>query len=156
MSKKEVSINSREKILKLEKALINIADGVNVEGDGKKIVRTGKIAPIKHSFADGVYIRQMDMVKNSIVVGAIHKHLHVWFLLTGHISVATEENTEDYIAPCYVVATPGTKRVIYAHEESIFVNVHKNPTNTQDIQQLEKDIVAKDFKEYEEYINQNK
>ena len=156
MSKKEVSINSREKILKLEKALINIADGVNVEGDGKKIVRTGKIAPIKHSFADGVYIRQMDMVKNSIVVGAIHKHLHVWFLLTGHISVATEENTEDYIAPCYVVATPGTKRVIYAHKESIFVNVHKNPTNTQDIQQLEKDIVAKDFKEYEEYINQNK
>jgi quercetin dioxygenase-like cupin family protein len=96
------------------------------------------------------------MLPGSVVVGAIHKHLHVWFLLTGHISVATENNTEDYIAPCYVVATPGTKRVIYANEESIFVNIHKNPTNSQDIEWLEKEIVAKDFKEYEEYINKNK
>ena len=156
MSKKEVSTNSRKKILKLEKALINISDGVNVEGDGKKIVRNGKIAPIKHSFADGIYIRQMDMVENSVVVGAIHKHLHVWFLLTGHITVATEDTTEDYIAPCYTVSTPGVKRVILANEDSIFVNVHKNPSNTQDIDQLEKDIVALNYEEYEEYINKNK
>ena len=96
------------------------------------------------------------MKQGSVVVGAIHKHLHVWFLLTGHISVATEDGLEEYIAPCYVVAKPGTKRVIYAHVPSIFVNVHKNPTNIKDIQQLEKDIVAKDINEYEEYINKNK
>ena len=156
MSKKEIKKSNKEKILDLESKLISIADGINIEGTGKEVLTNSKIAPIKHTFADSIYIRQMDMQKDSVVVGAIHKHLHVWFLLTGHISVVTEENTEDYIAPCYVVATPGTKRVIYANEESIFVNIHKNPTNTQDIQQLEKDIVAKDFKEYEEYINQNK
>ena len=156
MSKKEVSINSREKIVSIEKALLSVADGINIEGDGKKVVRDSKIAPIKHAFTDGVYIRQMDMPKGNAVIGAIHKHLHVWFLLTGHISVATEDSTEDYIAPCYVVATPGTKRVIYANEESIFVNIHKNPTNSQDIEWLEKEIVAKDIKEYEDYINKNK
>ncbi len=42
------------------------------------------------------------------------------------------------------------------YKDSIFVNIHKNPTNSQDIEWLEKEIVAKDFKEYEEYINQNK
>jgi|TARA_R100001480_G_scaffold129836_1_gene127365 hypothetical protein len=156
MSKKEVSTNSRKKILKLEKALINISDGVNVEGDGKKIVRNGKIAPIKHSFADGIYIRQMDMVKNSVVVGAIHKHLHVWFLLTGHVTIATEDKTENYIAPCYVVSTPGVKRVILANEDSIFVNIHKNPSNTKNLDKLEKEIVALNYEEYEEYINKNK
>lgn len=150
---KEVSINQRKKILEFEKALINIADGVNIEGDGKHVVTESKIAPIKHTFADGVYIRQMDMVKNSIVVGAIHKHLHVWFLLAGHITVTTEDTTEDYIAPCYVVSTPGVKRVILANEDSIFVNVHKNPSNTQNIDELEKEIVALNYKEYEEYIN---
>lgn len=156
MSKNEVSKNSREKILKLEESLLCIADGINVEGDGKQIVTSSKIAPIKHSFADGVYIRQMDMQKDSVVVGAIHKHLHVWFLLTGDITVATEDTTEDYIAPCYVVSTPGVKRVILANEDSIFVNIHKNPSNTQDIDKLEKEIVALNYKEYEEYINKNK
>ena len=152
----EVSVNSREKILEFEKAIINAADGVNIEGDGKHIMTESKIAPIKHTFADGVYIRQMDMAKGTVVVGAIHKHLHVWFLLVGDVTVATEDTTEDYIAPCYVVSTPGAKRVILANEDSIFVNVHKNPSNTKDIDQLEKEIVALNYKEYEEYINKNK
>ena len=156
MLKNEVSKNSRKNILELEKSLINIADGVNVEGDGKQVVTDSKIATIKHTFADGVYIRQMDMKAGSAVVGAIHKHLHVWFLLTGHVTIATQDSVEDYIAPCYVVSTPGVKRVIHAIEESIFVNVHKNPSNTKDVNKLEKEIVALNYKEYEEYINQKK
>ena len=153
MSKKEISVNSREKILKLEKSMINIADGINIEGDGKHVVTESKIAPIKHTFADGIYVRQMDMKQGGVVVGAIHKHLHVWFLLTGHVTIATEDTTEDYIAPCYVVSTPGVKRVILANENSIFVNIHKNPSNTKDLDVLEKQIVALNYKEYEEYIN---
>ena len=125
----EISINSREKILKLEKDVLALADGVNIIGDGKEIIHSN-IVRLKHTFADGIYVRQM--------------------------SVATEDTTEDYIAPCYVVATPGVKRVIYANEDSIFVNIHKNPSNTQDIDVLEKEIVALNYKEYEEYINQNK
>ena len=152
----KISINSREKILNLENSLISQADGINIEGTGKEIMTDSKIAPIKHAFADQVYIRQMDMKKGSAVVGAIHKHLHVWFLLTGHITVATEDTTEDYIAPCYTVSTPGAKRVILANEDSIFVNIHKNPSNTQDIDKLEKDIVALNYEEYKEYINKNK
>ena len=153
MSKKEIAVNSREKILAFENALISVADGIDIEGDGKHIVTESKIAPIKHTFADGVYIRQMDMAMGTIVVGAIHKHLHVWFLLTGDVTVSTEDSTEDYIAPCYVVSTPGVK---LANEDSIFVNVHKNPSNTQDTDQLEKEIVALNYEEYEEYINEKK
>jgi len=156
MPKKEVSTNSRKNILEIEKALIKVADGVNIEGDGKKIVRNSKIAPIKHSFADSVYIRQMDMPKGNAVIGAIHKHLHVWFLLSGHVTIATEDTTEDYIAPCYVISKPGVKRVILANEDSVFVNIHKNPSNTKDLDKLEKEIVALNYKEYEEYINKNK
>jgi quercetin dioxygenase-like cupin family protein len=156
MSKNQVSTNSREKILKLEESLLCIADGINVEGDGKHVLTDSKIAPVKHTFADEVYIRQMDMKKDSVVVGAIHNHLHVWFLLTGHVTVVTEDATEDYVSPCYVVSTPGVKRVIRANEDSIFVNVHKNPTNTRDVSKLEKEIVSLNYKEYEEYINKNK
>ena len=156
MSKNKVAKNNREKIIKFENSLINISDGVNVEGNGKEIVRNSSVAPIKHTFADGVYIRQMEMKKDTVVVGAIHKHLHVWFLLVGDVTIATEDTTEDYIAPCYIVSTPGVKRVIYSNEDSIFVNVHKNPTNTKDLDKLEKEIVALNYKEYEEYINKKK
>ena len=156
MSKNQVSTNSREKILKLEESLLCIADGINVEGDGKHIVTESKIATIKHTFADGVYIRQMDMKEGSAVVGAIHNHLHVWFLLVGHVVVATEDAVEEYVAPCYVVSTPGAKRVIQAYEDSIFVNVHKNPSNTRDLDMLEKEIVSLNYKEYDSYVNKNK
>lgn len=152
--KKEITLNRREEIKSLQELLINNADGVNIEGDGNEIVHSDNF-PLKHTFADGIYVRQMDMKAGSIVVGAIHNHLHVWFLLTGHLAVATEDSIEEFVAPCYVLATPGSKRVIYAMEESIFVNIHKNPSNTENIDDLEKEIVSKTFEEYEQY-NKNK
>ena len=151
MSKSEITLSNRKKILQFQNSLIDNADEVNIVTHNDS-----KLFPLKHTFAEGIYVRQMSMGVGTVVVGAIHKHLHVWFLLAGNISVVTENTIEDYVAPCYVVAKPGTKRVIYANEDSIFVNVHKNPTNSQDIDWLEKEIVAKNREEYEEYINQKK
>lgn len=148
---KDINLSSQKKILDFQSMLVDNADEISVVTHQDSL-----LFPLKHTFADGIYVRQMSMNADTVVVGAIHKHLHVWFLLTGNISVVTEDGLEDYVAPCYVVATPGTKRVIYANEDSIFVNIHKNPTNSQDIEFLEKEIVAKDIKEYEEYINKNK
>ena len=77
------------------------------------------------------------MKAGSAVVGATHNHLHVWFLLTGKLNVVTEESVEEFISPCYVLANPGSKRVIYAVI-------------------LEKEIVSLTFEDYEKYINKNK
>ena len=153
--KKEIVLSKRKEIQSLQEMLIKNADGENIEGDGKNIIHS-KNFPLKHTFADGIYIRQMDMKSDSMVVGAIHNHLHVWFLLTGHLAVITEDTTEEFISPCYVLATPGSKRVIYALEDSIFVNIHKNPNNIKDIKKLEDEIVSLTFEEYEQYINKNK
>ncbi len=144
-------LSRREEIKKLQDIIVSKNDNEVFIGNGEEIVHHEAI-PLKHSFADGIYVRQMDMQKDTIVVGAIHNHLHVWFLLTGKLMVATEGSVEDFIAPCYVVSKPGSKRVIYALEDSIFVNIHKNPTNTQDIEELESEIVSLTFEDYEEYI----
>ena len=149
--KKEVTLSKREEIQALQDMLISKADGENIEGNGKNIIHS-KNFPLKHTFADGIYVRQMDMKADSLVVGAIHNHLHVWFLLTGHLAVSTEDVIEEFVAPCYVIANPGSKRVIYAMEDSIFVNIHKNPDNIKDIDKLELEIVSKTFEEYEQYI----
>ena len=147
---------SRKGIIEFEKILMDNTDGKNIiSNKGESIVRSEKF-PLKHSFADGIYVREMKMKKGSAVVGAIHNHLHVWFLLTGKITVTTEIEQVQHIAPCYVIVKPGAKRVIYANKESIFVNIHKNPTNTQDLDELEAEIVSLNYEDYEKYINKNK
>ena len=145
--KKENKLQARSKILNLESKLMELVDGENiVKGDTETF-------PLKHTFTDGIYIRQMSMRKDSAVIGKIHKNRHVWFLLSGFLSVASETSSEDYEAPCYVEAPAGSKRVIYAHEDSVWVNIYPNPTNTEDLDKLEEQIIVKNYKEFEEYIN---
>ena len=139
----------------LQQLIINNNDKEGFYGDGKDIPDIPDI-PIIHIFADQVYIRQMNMKQGQVVVGAIHKHLHTWFLMTGHVTINDGGEIVDYIAPCYNVSKPGARRVIYAHEDSIFVNVHKNPTNEKDIKKLEEEIVSITKKDYEKHIKQLK
>ena len=132
--------------------IVNNNDVEGFYGDGKSIAEIPDI-PIKHSFADQLYIRQMDMKAGQVVIGAIHNHQHVWFLLTGKVLINNNGEKIEHIAPCYTVSEPGSKRLIYAIEDSIFVNVHKNPSNTKNIKELEETIVS--FTQ-EEHNNKNK
>ena len=118
----------------------------------KPIITNNKILPIKHYFMDGVYVREMTMFKGCVVIGAIHKTLHMCFLLKGHLTVADENGVKNYVAPCKIIATPGIKRILYANEDSVWYNTHKNPSNTEDISKLEEDLVALSYEEYEKYI----
>ena len=152
---KKLSITKQE-LIDMEKTLISLANDKNIIADNGNIVYHDKFK-YKHTFADGIYVRQMTIAKDEMIIGAIHKHLHIWFLLSGCITVLSNGELKEYKAPCTVLSEPGVKRIIYGNEESIFTNVHKNPTNTEDIKELEKQIVALNYEEYEEYINsQNK
>jgi hypothetical protein len=154
-NKFEVSKDFRKTVTKLEKELISIADGENIIAGTEEnpIITNNEKLPIKHFFMDGIYVREMKMYKGMIVVGAIHKHLHMCFLLEGHVVVAQESGVVEYKAPCIIESTPGIKRVLYAYEDSLWYNTHKNPSNTKDVDRLEKEIVALSYEEYEKYIN---
>ena len=158
LKQNEVSNNFRQTVIKLEETLRNNADGENiiVGTDDKPIVTDCDKIPIEHFFMDGVYVREMKMFKGTAVVGAIHKHLHMCFLLSGALTVADENGTKNYIAPCYIISTSGVKRVLYAHEDSVWYNVHKNPKNIKEIRELEKEIVVLNYEEYERYVNEKK
>jgi hypothetical protein len=152
--KAEVAKSFRSSVTKLEQDLKGMANGDTIVAgtNDKPIVSNSSLIPIRHFFMDGVYIREMTMRKDTVVIGAIHKHLHMCFLLTGKITVTNEEETVDHIAPCFIISTPGIKRVLYAQEDSIWYNTHKNPSDTEDVGELERDIVAISYNEYEEYI----
>ena len=73
----------REKVQTVENYLISIADGDNIIGNGKEIIYPEKFWKYKHSFAEGLYIREMNMKKGQLGVSAIHKHSYGFFLLSG-------------------------------------------------------------------------
>ena len=150
----DTRIATKNDIVKFEKYLLGLKDTVpNIYGDGKKLVRDCPGALISHEFVDGVYIRQMDMKTGCMVISAVHKHHHCWFLLTGNITVTTEQGKQDFIAPCRVISPTGIKIIIYANEPSLFINVHKNPSNTRDIDEVENNVWAMNYEEYDKYIN---
>ena len=144
------------KIQAIKKAINKIdnkkLNGVNVYGDGNSLIKND-LFPLKHVFADQIYLRELTIKKGMVMVGAIHNHLHIFFLLKGHLTLSDKNSVEDYEAPCYVVSKPGIQRAVYANEDSIVVNIHKNPTNNKNIEELEKELVSLNMKDYEEYIN---
>ena len=142
----------REKVQTVENYLISIADGDNIIGNGKEIIYPEKFWKYKHSFAQGLYIREMNMKKGQLGVSAIHKHSYGFFLLSGLLAGTKEDGIDEFKSPCYIVSPQGAKRIVYAITDCKIVTVHANPTNTQDLDELAKTNVVFDWKEYDEYL----
>ena len=136
--------NQKQSISDFEKKLLSIVDNKGIfAGDNK-------LCPLKHTFVHGVYVREMKAKKETIIVGKIHQYDHVTFLLSGKLLVATENGTEEFIGPCYFKSVAGLKRVGYVVEDVIWINIHPNPTDTEDLEILEEKLIAKNYLEYEQ------
>jgi quercetin dioxygenase-like cupin family protein len=109
--------------------------------------------PLEHFFAPGLYLRQMTMPATSVLTGRIHKTEHYCMLLKGVVDVASEAGTTRYTAPAVIHATPGTKRAIYALEETIWVNIHHNPTDEKDLDKIEEIFTAPSYAAFQEYVD---
>ena len=141
--------NFMEQIELLENLMIN-------SGSPDIIVGNSKELPLTHSFSDGIYIREIFIPKGMFVIGKIHILHHTFFLMKGILRMFTKDGVEEIEAPYYGNATAGTKRVFVALEDSIFVNVHPNPTNIQEIDKLEDMFVVSSYKEYDNFKLLNK
>ena len=146
----------KDKITQIEEYLTSVADGENiVVGNGNELIYPD-MWEYKHSFADGIYIREMKMKQGQLGFSAIHKHSYGFFLLSGVLASSKEEGVEEFIAPCYVVSPRGAKRVVYAVEDCIITTVHANPTNTQNLKEIEQSNVVFSWADYDEYLKENK
>lgn len=109
--------------------------------------------PLKHSFSDGIYVREIFIPAHTYVVGKIHKHSHPNFLMSGEVNVVTHEGSFTIKAPCSMISTQGTQRALYTLTDTTWITVHLNPSNTQDLQVLEEQIIAKSYDEYDKFLN---
>jgi hypothetical protein len=104
--------------------------------------------PLKHHFAPGAYAREILLPAGSLVIGKIHKHAHVNVISKGKVSVVTEDGVARYQAPITFISSVGTKRAVYAHEDTVWTTVHV--TKETDPEKLEDEIIAKSYDELDQ------
>lgn len=117
-------------------------------------VEKGNCHPLTHTFADGMYVRQLTVPSQTLTVTKIHAKDNFFFLLKGTMSMLTENGVNTITAPCWGVTRAGTKRIIWHHDEVLFCTVHR--TDEVDVDNAENDIIAKDFKQIDDKIEQQK
>jgi hypothetical protein len=115
-------------------------------------VGIGDCYPLKHNFADGMYVREIQVPKGNLVVTKIHKLAHPCFILTGDCSVLTDLGVMRVHAPYYMITPAGTKRVVYVHEDTVWVTVHR--TDSFDLDAIEDEIISTSFEEFLTYQKQ--
>lgn len=96
--------------------------------------------PLKHHFFPGLYVREILNPAGSLIVTKMHKTCHLHMVVKGRISVWIEGiGVKTYTAGHMGTTYPGTRRIIYAHEDTTFCTFH--PTEKTNIEEIEKDCV---------------
>lgn len=133
--------DNREKILNLEDALARAIAGGELEGNLDE-------CKVSHAFTTGACARTMVIPQGTIIVGKIHKHAHFNFIMRGKVAVMTpNEGVQTLTAPYTFISTPGTKRAVYALEETEWTCIHV--TDETDLAKLEDHVIAKSFQDYD-------
>lgn len=98
-----------------------------------------EIPPVHH-FADGIYAREITIPAGTLLTGKIHKTEHLNIVSKGRIVVWTEDGMKEVCAPFTMVSRPGTKRVGYALEDTVWTTIHA--TEERDLDALETQLIA--------------
>jgi len=92
----------REEIQKAQDFLSSVPGAVQGE-------ELEKLCPLKHSFTPGIYVREIFLPKETMIVGKIHKHEHPNFLMSGEVLVVTEGGGKEYLkGPMSIISPAGT------------------------------------------------
>ena len=99
--------------------------------------------PVEHKFSDGVYVREITMPTDSLIVGHEHKTKHLNIVSKGKC-ILLDLNTGDILdieAPYTFESDSGVRKVLYIVEECVWSTIHV--TNTTDLGMLEKELIVK-------------
>lgn len=97
--------------------------------------------PLKHSFAPGVYLREIEMPAGAFVLGHRHKTEHFNIILTGKALVAYDGVVREIKAPAYFVSGRDCRKVLFIQEDMRWITVHM--TDETDIDKLEELLIEK-------------
>ena len=108
--------------------------------------------PLKHTFGDGLYIREITMAKGLYILSKIHKTTHPYFVTKGECSVITESGTVRIKAPYSGITKAGTQRLLYMHKETVWTTVHA--TEETDLDKIESEVIAESYEDLPKQVRE--
>lgn len=130
----EFNLAGRDKILRLEAAIGALPQYV---------------CPVKHYFADGLYVREIFIPAGCALVGYIHTQECVTTVSKGAIIIADGEHEPIAVtAPFTKTCAAGTKKAGFALQDTIWTDSYANRDNERDIDTLERRLTANTHAEY--------
>lgn len=99
------------------------------------------LTPI-HKMIDGVYTRELTMPAGTIIVGKRHAQEHLVVMTKGFCTVLTERGWEDLSGSCSFHSPAGEKRVLFVHEETTWITIHR--TQATDLEVIESELILAD------------
>lgn len=145
VAKLQVNPDLRQRIMAVEKGL-ECMPGAYIGNKATQI-----ICPIKESFTEDLYMREIFIPKGVLIVGALHKFAHTVFIQSGEVSVLSELGLRRLKAPFNSTMPMGIKNVVYAHEDAVWITVHPIKDNVNIHNNMDEELAFTGYDELDAY-----
>lgn len=144
----EEKVTFREQVLTVQNGLQELIKNGEAQDVLPDCVVTHYFAPKDEKYGCCTYARQMFIPKGTLIIGKIHRHQHLNFILQGKVSVATEFGKKYFEAPCTFISEIGLKRAVYAEEDTLWTTVHMTQYSSEaDLDKIEEEVIAPTYEE---------
>lgn len=98
--------------------------------------------PTEHIFHGGMYCRQVWRPAGCLIVGKVHKKEHFYMIVSGTVTVTTDDGVQTITGPVLLCSKPGTKRAVYAETDALCMTIHR--VDSQTVESAEAELVEDD------------
>jgi hypothetical protein len=140
----------KENVQTVSAGLKNLVAAGVLKSAENSLKLTHHFTSVNDKYKCGLYARELFIPKGSVIIGKIHKQHHLNIVLKGKISVVTETGKKYFEAPCIFDALPGSQKVGYAEEDTIWVNIHLTEHLGEDmLEAIEAEVIAHSYEALE-------
>lgn len=141
-------VKFRQNVMTFQNGLMEMIANGEVDSTLDDCTLTHHFSPVDEKYGCGTYAREMFIPKGTVIIGKIHKHQHLNFIMKGKVSVATEFGKKYFEAPCIFVSEVGLKRAVYAEEDTIWATVHMTEhLGEKNLGKIEQEVIAPSYDE---------
>jgi len=108
------------------------------------------VVPVVHRFCGDMYMREITLEKDSLLTGRIHKFDHFDIMLSGDISVSSDDGKVRRMTGLNIMeGKAGKKRAGWVHEETHWITIHS--AQEQDPEGMVEFLTVETFEQLEEF-----
>ena len=104
--------------------------------------------PVREFKMRGVYAREISIPAGHVLTGRVHKFENLNIMSAGRVSLVTDGEPVVIEAPYTIVSPAGTKRVAYAHTDTVWTTICRIDDDVEDVVSA---LTTADYKEYLEF-----